>query len=105
VLADPKSTNKTHNLTVFFALLGSTHVKAAYRMLMKLIPDQFPTCLLKAFMHTDPQSIRIQSSRQYLFARLGSGCIKAASKMLVKLSPDGSISPTLLLKSQICLHL
>jgi hypothetical protein len=26
---EPKSAKKTNNLTVFFALLGSTHVKAA----------------------------------------------------------------------------
>ena len=36
--ADPKSAIKLHELTVFFALLGSACVKAAYRMLMKLTP-------------------------------------------------------------------
>jgi len=34
--ADPKSAKKTDNLTVFLMLLGSAHVKAARRMLLKL---------------------------------------------------------------------
>jgi len=38
--ADPERTKKIDNLTVFFALSGSTRVKAAYRMLMKLTPDE-----------------------------------------------------------------
>ena len=37
--ADPKSAIKLLNLTVFFALLGSAHVKAARRTLVKLTPD------------------------------------------------------------------
>ena len=36
--ADPKSAIKLLNLTVFSALLGSACVKAAPRMLVKLIP-------------------------------------------------------------------
>ncbi len=36
--ADPKSTNKTVKLSVFFALLGSVCAKAAHRMLVKLTP-------------------------------------------------------------------
>ena len=36
--ADPKSAIKLLNLTIFFALLGSSHVKAACRMLVKLNP-------------------------------------------------------------------
>ena len=35
-LADPKSAKKLLNLTVFFALLGSTSAKAARRTLLKL---------------------------------------------------------------------
>jgi len=34
--ADPKNAKKLFNLTVFFALLGSSRVKAARRMLVKL---------------------------------------------------------------------
>jgi len=34
-----ESTKKTDNSTVFFALLGSVHVKAACRMFTKLTPD------------------------------------------------------------------
>ena len=37
-LADPKSAKKLINLTVFFALLGSTSAKAASRTLVKLTP-------------------------------------------------------------------
>jgi len=37
--ADPKSTKKTDNLTVFFALSGPAHTKAARRMLMTSNPD------------------------------------------------------------------
>jgi hypothetical protein len=36
--ADPKSVKKTDFLTVFCALSGSAHVKAAHRTLMKLTP-------------------------------------------------------------------
>ena len=36
--ADPKSAKKLLNLTVFFALLGSTSAKAARRTLVKLTP-------------------------------------------------------------------
>ncbi len=38
-LADLKSAKKTENLTVFFVILGSGHVKASRRTLMKLTPD------------------------------------------------------------------
>ena len=38
-LTDPKSAKKLLNLTVFLALLGSTCVKAARKMLVKLTPD------------------------------------------------------------------
>ncbi len=33
---DPESVKKIENLTVFFTLLGSAHVKAVHRTLMKL---------------------------------------------------------------------
>ena len=36
--ADPKSVKKLLYLTVFLALLGSLHVKAAHKMLVKLTP-------------------------------------------------------------------
>ncbi len=34
--ADPKSTKKTDGLAIFFALLESSRIKAAHKMLMKL---------------------------------------------------------------------
>jgi hypothetical protein len=36
--SDFKSATKTDNLTVFFALLGSAHIKASRRMVKKLTP-------------------------------------------------------------------
>jgi len=36
--ADPKSTKRLDELTVFFALLGSVSAKAVHRMLVKLTP-------------------------------------------------------------------
>ena len=39
MLADPKSAKKLLDLAVFFALLGSAHVKAARKMLVILIPE------------------------------------------------------------------
>jgi hypothetical protein len=38
-LIDPKSVKKIDKLTAFFTLLGSAHVKAVSRMLVKLTPD------------------------------------------------------------------
>ena len=38
--ANLKSTKKTIRLSSFFALLGSGHVKAAHRMLVKLTPGR-----------------------------------------------------------------
>jgi len=35
----PKAPKDTDAETIFFACLGSGHVKAAHRTLMKLIPD------------------------------------------------------------------
>ncbi len=37
--ADPKSIKKTVKLSIFFKLLGSTSVKAAHKMLVKLTPE------------------------------------------------------------------
>jgi len=45
---DPKSTKKTDGLTVLFALLGSAHIKAALKMLMKLTPIVNFTNILQA---------------------------------------------------------
>ena len=48
--ADPKSAIKLLNLTVVFALLGSTSVKAARRMLVKLNPRvNFINMLMRSF--------------------------------------------------------
>jgi len=39
-------------------------------------------------MHTDPKSVKIQSSCQFIFALLGSVLLKALSKTLMKLNCD-----------------
>jgi len=84
--ADPKDAKKTVGLTALFALLGSTHIKAARIMLM----DQgliSPTYLHSAFTPVAPKSVRIQSSCQYLFTLFGSTGPKAASRSLLTLTP------------------
>jgi len=45
--ADTKSVKKTDGFTVFFVLLGSTHVKAASKMLMKLTPGWIRRCRVR----------------------------------------------------------
>jgi len=52
--ADPKTTKKTDSLTVFLAFLGSAHVKAARRMLVKLTPGQI---LFSDLFENDHRSI------------------------------------------------
>jgi len=37
--ANPKIAKKTDGLTIFFALLGSAHVRAAHKMLVKSTPE------------------------------------------------------------------
>ena len=46
MLKDPKSANHLLDLTVFFALLGSAHVKAACRTLIKFTPGGLSWFLL-----------------------------------------------------------
>jgi len=58
-------------------------------MLLKLSPGvNFINVLHKAFMSSDLESIKIQSSGQYLFTLLSSAGVKAARRSLVKLSPE-----------------
>ncbi len=47
----PKAQKKTDNLTVFFALLGSAHVKAGRRSLMKLTPRRHHVTLCPKCRH------------------------------------------------------
>jgi len=44
-------------------------------------------------MHTDPKSVRIQSSCQDLFVLLGSAGVKAVGKLLMKLTPGSVCNP------------
>jgi len=41
--SDPESAEKTDNLTVFFVLLGSAHIKAAHKTFIKLTPGEHST--------------------------------------------------------------
>jgi len=50
----------------------------------------FINVLRTAFMHVDPESVRIQSNPQYLFTLLESTCAKAARRTLMKLTPGRS---------------
>jgi len=52
---DPESAKKSVNWTVIFAPLGSAHVKAARRMLMKLTPGLVTKwCILLTFIYRRP---------------------------------------------------
>jgi len=48
----PKSAKKADDLTVFIALLGSMHVKAARKMLVKLTPAP-PSSIFPHLLHTE----------------------------------------------------
>jgi len=100
--ADPKSTKKTDDLTVFFALSGSACAKAACRMLMKLTPG---VDFKEAFMCLDPKSVKIQSSRLYIFVLLVSAHVNASSKMLMKLTPEHSLYLSVYLSFSLSLYL
>jgi len=59
-------------------LLGSTSIKAACKMLMKLtLGINFINVLHTAFTCADPKNGKIQLSCQYIFTLLGSTGIKA----------------------------
>jgi len=78
----PKAENFTGNMTVIFALLGSAHVKAARRSLMKLTPDvNFINTLCAAFTHADPKSTK-KTGNFLPFQDL-----KAVHRTLMKLAP------------------
>ncbi len=47
----PKAQKMTNNLTVFLALSGSAHVKAAHKMLMNLITGVFDKCTSQSINH------------------------------------------------------
>ena len=86
---------KLLDLTVFFALLGSSSVKAACRMLMKLTPGFYLTnILLAAFALADPASAKKTVKSSSCFVLLGSVSVKAAHRTLVKLTPDSGFHTT-----------
>jgi len=71
VHADPKSIIKTNNLMVFFALSGSTGIKAAGRTLMNLTPGvNFTNILHTAFTLVGPKSAKQHCQFDCLFLRI-----------------------------------
>jgi len=67
---DHKSAKKTDSLTVFFALMGSAHIKAAHRMLINLTPwINFTNIFTCSFFTPIP---KVQKDRQVVsvFLRL-----------------------------------
>jgi len=89
-LLDPESVKKIDNLTVNFMHLGSAHVKAAHKTLMKWTPGvNFINILRAAFIRGDPESVqKIDNfNLTVIFTHLGSAHIKAAHKTLMKLTP------------------
>jgi hypothetical protein len=62
----------TNDLTVIYALLGSTHVKASRKMLMKLTPGvSFINVLHTAFEFIDPKSVKITVMSSMSFYTFG----------------------------------
>jgi hypothetical protein len=67
---------------------GHSYEKRSHFTLMKLTPEiNFINVLRTAFMHVDPESVKIQSNPQFLFTLWGSTCAKAAHRTLMKLTP------------------
>jgi len=83
------SDHKKSSCKVFFALLGSAHIKAARKMLVKLTPGvNFINVLRTAFTLVDPKRVKkIQLSHMYLLTLAGSASVKAVRRTLMKLSP------------------
>ena len=81
---------KLLDLTVFFALLGSAHLKAACKMLLKLTPlvnftnMQFMSSFCADFLSTKKLQTQIVSTEKLHKTLLYK---KAACKMLLKLTP------------------
>jgi len=84
----PKA-KKNDDLSVFFALLGATGVKAARKKFMKLTPGlNIINILSKAFTHADPKWVKMTVKLSIFFTLLVSTSAKVACKMLMKLTPD-----------------
>ena len=94
----------------FFALLGSTHVKAACKKVDEIKPSfhlfpmfeetwsQFHQHSTSSFYACRSQRRKKDSQVKLLFALLGSARVKAARRMLVKLTPEDSHKPTFAMK-------
>jgi hypothetical protein len=86
--ADPKSTKKTDNLTEFLALLGSAHIKAANKTLIKLTPVvNFTNIYVQIFCQYS--FIKKLQSQTVIREKLQEALLyeKGICKMLMKLTP------------------
>ncbi len=92
--ANPKSTKKTVQLSVFFALSGSACIRPAHRMLMKLTPGfDFINILLTALTLVDPKSIKRYWQLDWVLMLTGSTSAKAVHRTLMMLTPSRHLSP------------
>jgi len=62
---DPQSAKKTDNFTVFFAFLGSAHVKALRKMLVKLTP--VPCAVVCAFFRSKQTQSKVVFFAHFVF--------------------------------------
>jgi len=69
---------------IFYVVVVVAGVVASFSFLGLISP----TCLLEAFMCTDPKSAKKIDDLTVFFVLLGSSRVKAVCKMLVKLTPD-----------------
>jgi len=80
---------KTACLTVFFALLGSAHLKALCKILVKSTPGvNFINILRAAFAPVDPKSVQRYLQLDWILTLLWATLVKASRKILVKSAPD-----------------
>jgi hypothetical protein len=73
-------------LSVFFALLGSAHIKAVDEIDLPLWWLILPTFYTQLLHMQIPNEQKYTVNPSVFFALLGSGLVKALSKMLVKLT-------------------
>jgi len=80
---------KAYHLAVFFALLGSAHVKAACKMLIKLTPGlNFINVLLTAFTLVDPKSVKRYWQLDWVLMLWGTMGVKVVRKHIDEIDPS-----------------
>ena len=74
--AEPKSAIKLLSLTVFFELLGSAHVKAAQRTLVKLTPDCHQLLAFSSELFSSNELLDFLKKETRIFLQLFSSNLK-----------------------------